>query len=428
MLNKKVLLASILTAGVLSQAFGAIVPTKIALMNYLDTAVVNTGKLIYVKETDGCMYWVDFSQAALSEQKVANTTPVISPLISPSGSLVTFWTGTDQSGTIYACSLLTNTTPVVVASGFDPHWWIEAGTGKVFIIYSTVTGKLNWPQLGQTLKQEINPNTFAKIGTASVLLANSFNGGLSKNGRYLCTAYESTDMYEFLTSTHMQLNNNIQSCNASITPATTPARQNRMMHLSLGQTINSQLYQMHQVFMIRNFSDVLLWYIEWPPGTDEWQKPEWSTHENFAVATAKRTSGGEYNVYIVKIATIGTVAATEPESESPLRVVDGNNTYPHLWVAKTIPPGIRPHSPSIDELTMALSISPNPAGRTVKVTIPSQYRHAAIGIYTTDGKLCAAWTNAANCTWDAAGYPAGVYLVTVSVNGTTATRRLMIRK
>jgi hypothetical protein len=300
-------------------------------------AATMQAKLVYVKTTSGrnpC--FIDFSQAVPREQKICELGSVQSPLISPNGLYVTFFTGSAiTAGAMYVCALQANATAQYIGVGFDPHWWVDPVTHSTYIVYSTVTGStLDWPNPGQTLKQRIDVTTLTAAPEAPVLLdSNSLNGGLSKSGRYLATSFRSTGIYDLIELKWKNLISVQQACNGSISPSSDPALECRMMYLTLGATINSVTYAQHEAILISDTSTAepkdnnIRVLFPLPLGVTEWQKPEWST--NYAYGTAIGLKSGEWSIYLLKTAAPATplkLVGKTSMSETDYEV------YPHLWV------------------------------------------------------------------------------------------------
>lgn len=304
--------------------------------SFLDSG--RTGRMVYVKAEDEKAYFVDFSNEEISEKLLCDTSGVREPLISPDGGYVAFATGRwdkhnceGSSGTVWICRLEPNTDPVAVAEGFDPHWWSdESGT---YIVYRTTSCKCTYPCPGTTNRLKIDLESLQAEGEPEILVNSGFGGGLSRDGRWLCTAYHTVCMYDLREETSYVLIDEKQACNPSITPSSDTSRQNRMMHLNLGITAGDQSFSSHETFGIRDNNDSLLWYITNPEGSGEWQHPEWSTHEHFATCCAGYGGNLTYNdcdywdVYAINIPSKATLRITE----------GGDYDVPHLWVGKSGP-------------------------------------------------------------------------------------------
>ena len=307
--------ALILTSYIAANAAVKITPTQVK--SILPSG--KTGTIVYVNSKDTKAYFIAFSKSTYSAKLLCAKTGVGSPLISPDGKLVAFHIANvpdkmkcdgRNTAETYVCELKENASAKKVCDGFDPHWWIK--DGKAYLIYKTEYCKSSWPNHpGKTMKQQIDPETFDKIGQPEEICNQGLNGGLSKSGRWLCHAYRTVDMADLENDgKRYKLYGGGQGCNASISPTSDKSKENRMMHLELP----------HETFAIRDNTDKLLWQIKNPSGSEEWQVPEWSTHENYCTATAKHADG--YNVYLIRIS-----------DKKMFKVVDGDNSVPHLWVS-----------------------------------------------------------------------------------------------
>ncbi|MBN1307929.1 MAG: hypothetical protein JXA18_08435 [Chitinispirillaceae bacterium] len=136
-----------------------------------------------------------------------------SPLISPDGR----WTAfnayvTPYNYEIYLQELSPVSKPILFQSGAsDPHWWVHpADSSLVYIVYQEVPGDnlvrgdladatvLATGELGITYRQMVRlfPGaatgavTMSRIGFPEALANLPTKGGLSPDGRYLCTGYD----------------------------------------------------------------------------------------------------------------------------------------------------------------------------------------------------------------------------------------------
>jgi hypothetical protein len=104
--------------------------------------------------------------------------------------------------------------PILIAEeASDPHWWVDPHTGDYHIIYTITKGDYFTPQEfiasgiesgqsgGRTYKQRLRGAWLdgpAHMGGMAVdseippypLVNMPFKGGLSRDGRFLCTAYK----------------------------------------------------------------------------------------------------------------------------------------------------------------------------------------------------------------------------------------------
>lgn len=100
------------------------------------------------------------------------------------------------------------------------------------------------------------------------------------------------------------------------------------MHLTLGGLIKGKLYNQHEAIIIRDTTttssdDNVQKVISLIPSVSEWQKPEWSTNYNYAVATGNNNN--LWYVYMINLI-----------NDEIKKIVADSNTvfdvYPHLWV------------------------------------------------------------------------------------------------
>jgi hypothetical protein len=136
-----------------------------------------------------------------------------SPLISPDGNWIIFnaYRTPDYYET-YIQKLTRGSRPVLLQrEASDPHWWVHPeDTSLLYIVYQYVPGDnlvygdladpkyQNTGELGQTLRQSVRlfagASTAAasvlRIGQPQVLVNLPTKGGLSPDGRYVCTGYD----------------------------------------------------------------------------------------------------------------------------------------------------------------------------------------------------------------------------------------------
>jgi hypothetical protein len=77
-----------------------------------------------------------------------------------------------------------------------------------------------------------------------------------------------------------------------------------------------------------------------------------------------------------------------------------------------------------------LDISPNPFNASVGVVFTNPGKKANLSIYTTDGRLVKSFRCAGShkATWNAAGMPAGVYIVRAAADGRTFTKKILLSR
>jgi hypothetical protein len=283
-------------------------------------------KLAFTRKADQSIYVVDFSQVETTDTTVI---PKIfrlktdgmpdSPLLSPDGTLVTFFIRISASQQkAYIWKIDDGSVPIEIASqGTDPHFWQDS-TGRLFVVYSDKF-QVNKNELAAitgfaTYLQEIDTESGRLVGTRKVLLDKPFNGGMSKNGKYLCTGYSDGAMYDLDNSTLYRVNytgsNSIQICNPSISSDT--VHQDRMLFLNFAG-IQGLDYAHgvdplgsigeHEYLIIADASNQVQWYVKQPSEHYEWQDPEWSNNGNFIAALAKISNNLKdltYDCYLIR--------------------------------------------------------------------------------------------------------------------------------
>jgi hypothetical protein len=273
-------------------------------------------KLAFTRASEQSLYIVDFSQmemnAAAGDEhpkvtKLANDPDrsgyqFDSPLFSPDGALVTYFLRSGAAAQVpYVQKADGQSAAVALAeNGTDPHFWQDS-SGALFIIYSdkfmTQINELSAISGFATYRQKIDPVTGAIMGSRTVLVDKPFNGGLSRNGRYLCTGYADGAIYDLDEGKLYRVNSGMQICNPAITPDT--ALQDAMLFLPFSGTQQLSYASglsalgaiaMHEYLITVDKTNTVQWYIKHPADHVEWQDPDWTNLQDFAVALAKISS------------------------------------------------------------------------------------------------------------------------------------------
>lgn len=135
-----------------------------------------------------------------------------SPLISPDGRWITYNVLKANTYETYIQELSPESAPILFKVGAsDPHWWLHPlDTSLLYLVYQEVPGKnlvegdlsdstyLATGSLGKTYRQLIRlfPGVstgsvaLARIGEPELLVNLPTKGGLSPDGKYLCTGYD----------------------------------------------------------------------------------------------------------------------------------------------------------------------------------------------------------------------------------------------
>jgi hypothetical protein len=339
-----------------------------------DPSFGGNAKLVYMNGTitdGGEIHFIDFSEGTGQPlvHKIAAITGGTVPVISPDGQWVVYGTGQGAEGhlsasdaSVYICKLEENAAPVLVAAkGHEPRF--KQNAEKPTVIYGTVGGQLAWelPDPGKTMQVEIDVSGGTPVvGQPSVLWEYaSMMGGLSYDGRYLCSAgmrgamvdltggktkpdtvcsrmplrpkngeypggVQATDV---LSPAAAEANKSaLQTCNPSISSSRS-GYLNAMMYLTTGSggnvndVINGGMaWAQWQMVFISDFEGRLLWDMRVPlddpvvpyaqgMSTDFinediafdasstcWHHPEWSNHPYFAATAIILRRGWGFDV------------------------------------------------------------------------------------------------------------------------------------
>lgn len=283
-------------------------PSVSAIDSFFNTHNVIIAFTLYENDTR-VIYYVNFNDAVPAQVKLKKPAGMEniwadSPLISPDGSFVAFYliAGNTEYGA-YIQKLDPNAQPVLVASnGTEPHWWQDQDT--TFLIYSDkymVDDISALPRnSGHTFRRKVSLSGANPVfGPIDTIAPYPMNGGLSKDGRYLCTGYKRAAFYDIANDTLIPVNGNNQACNPSIDPD--PANPSWMMFLNIegvqsltnpflgNADFPSSHLGEHAFLLIADAGNTVRDYV---PITvmgnsyHAWQCPEWSNNPQFAAAMA----------------------------------------------------------------------------------------------------------------------------------------------
>jgi hypothetical protein len=277
------------------------------------------------------VYFVDFSDSAIAPKELKKDPAradwdAYTPIISPDGALVTYYLISGAHAAVYCQPLDSGAQAILIADpGSEPHFYKD-NQGSLFVTYNDTNGL---PLDGtpssitgyHTYKQQVDPVSGQKIGSPAVIADFPFYGGMSKDGQYICTAYDNAYIYNLTTKNFFGINtpNPLphQTCNPSMTPDSLHTGQ--MMFLNIGGLEN--LNQLpaglavkvleHEVVFIADTNNnyvngfkietVLPAY-----SSGEWQCPKWTNKPDFfcALATKSKTSATiVYDCFLVSIST-----------------------------------------------------------------------------------------------------------------------------
>lgn len=248
-----------------------------------------------------------------------------------------------------------------------PHWHREDGDLRLYV--TDLAGTASWSATtnslaGGTFMADFLDSAvsgFVPATVGGVSLPGAFKGGISKDGKWVGTSYQASVLFETSSRNAAILNQGIQQCNPSMNPFASGSNTDYMMILGFGgavpvPTLDGPVNEgQHEHLWIWSKDDKAVWSAALPnvsphpssevPGIvyTEWQRPEWSTHSDFATAFAKRqgTPDGEgYDLIVVKTSDVAGALQTHDRTtmmrRGPvLRIATGKITssdWSHLWV------------------------------------------------------------------------------------------------
>ena len=295
-----------------------------SIRNFIDASNV---KIAYTMNDGARSIWfIDFSQSSpvpirLKKPPGKENIHADSPLLSPDGSFIAFFLtqGADIQGA-YIQKLDPPADPVLIsAQGTEPHWWTDS-SGQKYIIYSNqlISSTLTAGRFF-TFRQKVSLTDNGSLeGPADTIAPYPMNGGLSADGRFLCTGYTDGAFYDVASGRLIPINENVQICNPSISPDT--LAPDRMMFLNFFGKQNfsanpfagsadypadkSGALPMHGVLYIVDAGNAVRDFIPLSLAGGsyrEWEDPEWSNRPGFIIALAVIDEGNADAVVIRNI-------------------------------------------------------------------------------------------------------------------------------
>jgi hypothetical protein len=183
-------------------------------------------KMVFGHTFNSVIASVDFNEAApqlrtLNKPLGREDWTIWHTLISPDGNWVAFDClppGSEEIGPAYESylqELKAGANPILVAqAACDPHWWVDPKDNAVYIIYAALKGSyyieddladstvMRDTLLGVTCRQKLTGSRFdhsLRVDPASpakIIAPIPMKGGLSRNGRLLCSAFKYTYIYK----------------------------------------------------------------------------------------------------------------------------------------------------------------------------------------------------------------------------------------
>jgi len=295
-------------------------------------------KLAYTLTPTGLsqtVFFVDFSDSAISPRELKKPADkqdwtAWSPIISPDGKLVTYYLVSGTQSVAYCQRLDTAAVPTEAIGdpGSEPHFF-KNGQGNLYVTYTDASGGiLNGTSTTltgyHTYKQQIDLATGLKIGSRDSIGGYPFYGGMSRDGKYICTGYSSAYIYNISANHFFSINPNQQTCNPSMTPDS--VLTGSMMFLNIGghEKLNNMPPEdtgkvgEHQFIFIadtnNNFVKGFNLVSSLPTYSSEgaeWQCPKWTNVPDYFCALAWNGSDSKhgaplYNLFIISISSPNT--------------------------------------------------------------------------------------------------------------------------
>ncbi len=231
----------------------------------------------------------------------------------------------------------------------DPHWYVKGDS--TFVYFSTLAGLVNYSAdcnqiSGATYRVPVlDDKTVGPIGVSGI--PGSYRGGISKDGNWIGTSYAQSAIYDRANDKIHLIGDDEQQCNPSMNPYPIgSAHMDYMMILAFGgvdyHTIDgSKAFEgLHENLWIYNKDNKIVWQGKRPDekAYTRYDKPEWSTHPNYATAIALQceTCGGD--LFAVKIGDLANAEEGKVnQAQGYLRIGKGHfnsESFSHLWVGQ----------------------------------------------------------------------------------------------
>jgi hypothetical protein len=234
------------------------------------------------------------------------------PNVSPDGKFVTYHCfSASQQSAVYIQRIDSASAPVLVDEpGSEPHFYKDA-QGNLFVTYANTFGFLNAAITSYTsyvtCMRQVDAATGQPALKRDTIAPYPFYGGLSKDGRYLCTGYKYAYIYDRTDSILNPIDPGNQTCNPSVTPDS--VHTDRMMFLNIAgkQTMANftETVVEHKYVFIADKSNTMISAFNVNVVVDaskgEWQRPRWSSDPGYFSALAQDGAGGNYDIYLVNI-------------------------------------------------------------------------------------------------------------------------------
>lgn len=236
------------------------------------------------------------------------------PLLSPDGTRILYNHSFDATDIMILP--VEGSCPVKIGVGANPRWCLDNDSGNTYVIYRERNAKYNSaPQDGITFRLQIDENN-KSIGEPEIVASYGFSGGMSTDGRYLCTAFllaSSMDRKTGAVSAPLGTVLQQPDCrNQCCCPSIAPDDTGRMMVLRWP----------HERFSVMGWDGSDMIHYPMPEGAAEWQTPEWSTHPDFATSSVMFSNELIYDIMMINLSTKEYLQIT----------TDGGYVHAHLWI------------------------------------------------------------------------------------------------
>lgn len=239
----------------------------------------------------------------------------------------------------------------------NPRWWTD---GKdTSLVWCTSGAASGWAdKSASTLRQRFTGG--ALTGAPETLTQGAFNAGLSRDSRFLATAYPyavirdrqaATDRLFHIYPDHPKAadgsnTDSLQACNGSV--SADPLHPGRMLFLDFGvpdepsyaNIVSPKLYAQHRMILIGDYDAAaagrLVDYIDSPAAElaaeNTWDDPEWTNAPDFVVAT-NRDPDGDKTVPSEPKPTQPDIFLIKLSTKESLRVFHGTHQLlPAAWI------------------------------------------------------------------------------------------------
>jgi hypothetical protein len=278
-----------------------------------------------------------------------------SPLFSPDGRKILF-AGTTRGKPAFVQDAVAGGIPSLRVpvdpkghTTAEPHWHSE--NGKTYVYFATLPGLIFYDKScgqipGATYRREmLNDSTFDSTRTTGI--PGAYRGGISRDGLWAGTSYATSVLFDMGAKKSYVLAGEAQQCNPSMNPYPPGSKHNDyMLILAFGGLPAYKLIDgrdtvegLHENLWIYNKDDKIVWQAAMPDKKYylHFDKPEWSTHPDFATAVILVRGKEDADLFALKI---GDLANAEEgklnQAQGYLRIGKGgfnSDTYSHLWVA-----------------------------------------------------------------------------------------------